>query len=83
MKPGGVYMVLDHAALPGTGLDMPDKLHRINPDIVKEEVTAAGFVYESESTVLRNNTDPHTVAVFDPSVRGATDQFIFKFRKPK
>lgn len=83
LKPGGVYVVLDHAALPGTGLDVPDKLHRINPDIVKEEVTAAGFVYEGESTVLRNDTDPHNVGVFDPSVRGKTDQFIFKFKKPK
>ena len=82
LKPGGVFVVLDHAALPGTGLDVPDKLHRINPDIVKQEVTAAGFVFESESTVLRNDTDPHTMGVFDPAIRGKTDQFIFKFRKP-
>jgi predicted methyltransferase len=83
LKPGGVFIVLDHAALPGTGLDVPDKLHRINPDIVKQEVTAAGFVFEGESNVLRNPDDPKTASVFDPSIRGKTDQFIYKFRKPK
>lgn len=83
LKPGGVFIVLDHAALPGTGLDVPDKLHRINPDLVTQEVIAAGFVFDSESKVLRNDTDSHTIGVFDPAIRGNTDQFIFKFRKPK
>ena len=83
LKPGGVFIVLDHAALPGTGLDVPDKLHRINPDLVTQEVIAAGFVFDSESKVLRNDTDSHTIGVFDPAIRGKTDQFIFKFRKPK
>ncbi len=82
LKPGGVLIIVDHVAADGSGLDVPDKLHRINMDIVKQEVTAAGFVYEDESPVLRNPADDHTKGVFDPSLRGHTDQFVFRFRKP-
>jgi predicted methyltransferase len=82
LAPGGVFLVIDHAALPGSGLDVADTLHRIDPDIVKQEVTAAGFVFEGESAALRNADDPHTVNVFDASIRGRTDQFVYRFRKP-
>jgi len=83
LKPGGVFVVLDHAALPGSGLGVPDTLHRIDPEIAKQEVVAAGFVYEGESTMLRNPADPLTESAFDSSIRGNTDQFIYKFRKPR
>ena len=82
LKPGGIYVVLDHAALPGSGLSATETLHRIDPATVRPEVEAAGFVYVGESDVLRNPNDPHTAKVFDPSIRGHTDQFVFKFRKP-
>jgi predicted methyltransferase len=82
LKPGGVYLVVDHAALPGAPIDTADRLHRIDPAIVKQEVQSAGFKFEGESPVLQNPADPHTVLVFDPSIRGRTDQFIYKFRKP-
>ncbi len=81
LKPGGVFVVLDHAA-PGTGLGATETLHRIDPAVVKAEVTAAGFVLDGESAVLANPTDPHDKNVFDPSIRGRTDQFLFRFRKP-
>jgi predicted methyltransferase len=58
-------------------------VHRIDPAVVKQEVTAAGFKFEGESPLLRNAADDHTKAVFDPSLRGHTDQFVYKFRKPK
>jgi len=58
-------------------------LHRIDPAIVRKQVEAAGFAYVGESTVLRNPKDGHKVKVFDPSIRRYTDQFIYKFRKPK
>jgi predicted methyltransferase len=83
LKPGGVFIVLDHAAGVGAAPDPEDKLHRIEPSIVKSQVLAAGFKYEGESKVLANPADDHTKAVFDPSIRGHTDQFIYKFRKPK
>src|SRR3569832_565942 len=82
LKPCGVYFVLDHAAKKGSGLRDADTLHRIDPEAVKKEVTAAGFVLEGESDVLRNPDDPHTAKVFDPAIRGKPDKFIFKFRKP-
>jgi predicted methyltransferase len=82
LKPGGTYVVLDHAAESGSGLRDTETLHRIDPAAVKKEVMAAGFQYVGEDDVLRNPADPHTKNVFDPSIRGKTDQFIFKFRKP-
>ena len=82
LKPGGVYIVLDHVATPGTA-DATEKLHRIDPAIVRQEVEAAGFVFDGETDVLRNPNDPHDVKVFDPSIRGRTDQFVYRFRKPK
>ncbi len=81
LKPGGVFVVLDHAAAPGA--TVTNTLHRIDPAVVKKEVEAAGFKYEGESKVLANAADDHSKAVFDPSLRGHTDQFIYKFRKPK
>ncbi|HEY0768358.1 MAG TPA: hypothetical protein VGD47_10410 [Steroidobacteraceae bacterium] len=83
LKPGGVYIVLDHAAEAGSGFRDTSTLHRIDPEAVKKEVISAGFKFEGESDVLRNKDDPHTAKVFDPAIRGHTDQFILKFRKPK
>ncbi|MFT4254888.1 MAG: class I SAM-dependent methyltransferase [Caulobacter sp.] len=82
LKPGGVYLVLDHSAQPGSGLRDTEKLHRIDAETVKAEVQAAGFVFEGESRVLRDAADKRNVSVFDGSIRGKTDQFIYKFRKP-
>lgn len=82
LKPGGVYLVLDHAAAAGSGLRDTETLHRIDPEKVKSETLAAGFVLEAESPVLRNPADDHTKKVFDSSIRGVTDQFLFRFRKP-
>ena len=83
LKPGGLLVIVDHAALAGTGLDVPDKLHRIDEEIVKREVTAAGFVLESSSDLLRNSADTRSVMVFDPAIKGLTDQFVLRFRKPQ
>jgi predicted methyltransferase len=82
LKPGGVYLILDHAAADGSGLRDTDTLHRIDPETVKAEVAAAGFVLDGASPLLRNPGDAHVDKVFDPSVRGRTDQFILKFRRP-
>ena len=82
LKPGGLFVVLDHAAASDAAPDVTETLHRINPEAVRKEVEAAGFVYEGESSVLRNPDDDHTLKVFDPTLRGHTDQFVYKFRKP-
>lgn len=83
LKPGGEFIVIDHASAPGAGGSVAKTLHRIDPETVKAQVLAAGFVLESESPILRNASDPHDVAIFDKSIRGRTDQFVFKFRKPR
>ena len=82
VKPGGYYVIIDHVAAAGSGLSAANTLHRIDPETVKAEVEAAGFVLDGESGALANPDDPHTANVFDASIRGKTDQFIFKFRKP-
>jgi predicted methyltransferase len=82
LKPGGIYLILDHATAPGMGVSETETLHRMDPEVVKREVEAAGFVFVGESNILRQANDPHTAKVFDPSIRGHTDQFILKFKKP-
>ena len=82
LKPGGIFIVLDHAAAAGAGTTVVATLHRIEEPSVKSEVEAAGFKLIGESDVLRNPADPHDKIVFDPSIRGKTDQFILKFQKP-
>jgi len=83
LKPGGVFIVIDHAAAPGSGLRDTETLHRIDPIRMQTEIEAAGFVLEVQSDVLRNLADDHTLAVFDPSIRGRTDQVELRFRKPR
>jgi predicted methyltransferase len=82
LKPGGVFLVIDHVAESGSGLRDTETLHRIDPMRMKSEIEAAGFVLESQSDALRNPADDHKRAVFDPIVRGKTDQIIFRFRRP-
>jgi predicted methyltransferase len=82
LKPGGVYVILDHAAPDGSGLADTNTTHRIDAAAVKRDMAAAGFVFVSEDNVLRNPADPRDKLVFESSIRGHTDQFIYKFRKP-
>ena len=83
LKPGGTFIVIDHAAAAGSGARDTGTLHRIDPALVKSEVTSVGFVLEAESDALRNPADDHTTPNRDAGVRGKTDQFVLKFRKPK
>jgi predicted methyltransferase len=82
LKPGGVFVVIDHMAPAGTTDAQIDKLHRIDPDMVKREVKAAGFTLEVDSNLLANPADPLSANVFDAGIKGRTSQFVLKFRKP-
>jgi predicted methyltransferase len=82
LKPGGVLIVIDHAAASGSGLRDTETLHRIDPNRARREIEAAGFVFESRIDDLGNRDDDHTRSVFDPAVRGRTDQFVYKIKKP-
>ena len=83
MRPGGIYLVIDHVAETGSGLRDTESLHRIDPKRMRQEIEAAGFVFDAESNVLRSALDDHKSSVFDRSVRGRTDQVVYKFRKPE
>ena len=83
LKPGGVFLIVDHAATAGSGIGAADTLHRIDIAAVKSEVEAAGFKLAAESSMLAVSADPHTANVFDPVIRGKTDQFVLKFVKPR
>jgi predicted methyltransferase len=84
LKPGGVFVIIDHAAAPGTDLNTAtNRLHRIDPATVKAELEAAGFKLDGESQILANKDDAHDKMVLEPAILGKTDQFLMRFRKPK
>ena len=83
LKRGGTLVVVDHFAADGSGSTLSDSLHRIDRKTVVDTMTAAGFKLEAESQLWRHPADPRTANVFDPAIRGKTDQFALRFRKPK
>jgi predicted methyltransferase len=83
LRPGGVYLVIDHHAPEGSGLEAVNTTHRIDADFVRDEVTAAGFVLDTQSDMLANAEDPRDISVFDPAIRRQTDRFVYLFRKPE
>ena len=82
LKPGGVYVIIDHSAVAGAVTDQTHPLHRIDQALVRREVESVGFIYDGESQMLRNAADPRTASVFDSSIKGHTDQFFMRFHKP-
>lgn len=83
LKPGGTLIVVDHVAAAGSGTDAADTLHRIDPAFARAALEKAGFRFDGEIQTWRNADDPHTANVFSPQIRGKTDQFAYRFRKPK
>jgi predicted methyltransferase len=81
LKSGGVYVILDHNA-PGAPMSVTESLHRIDVAQVKKDAEAAGFKLDGESALLANPADDHSKMVFDPAIRGKTDQFLLRFKKP-
>ena len=83
LKPGGIYFILDHQGPPGLTNEQIEKMHRINRDVVVREVISAGFKLAAEGKFLRRPADDHSKPIFDPSIRGHTDQYALKFVKPR
>ena len=83
LKPGGIFLVLDHAAAAGTGFTKTDDLHRVDPAAVKKEVMAAGFEFVGESQALHNAADDHLLKMWDTTIKGKSDKFVYKFRRPQ
>lgn len=83
VKPGGIVGIIDHVAAPGGETrTVADKLHRIDPMVIRADLERAGFVLDGSSDLLRNAADDHSKLVFDPAVRGKTDRIIYRFRRP-
>ena len=83
LKPGGTLVVVDHSAADGSGTTLSDSLHRIDKDAVVAALTGAGFKLDAENDLYRRPDDPRTANVFDKEIRGKTDQFALRFRKPE
>jgi predicted methyltransferase len=83
LKPGGIYLVLDHVAAAGSGFTKTDDLHRVDPVAVKKEVLAAGFEFVGESQALYNAADDHSLPGYDKTLAGKSDKFVYKFRRPQ
>ncbi len=84
MKPGAVVGIIDHVALPNADTRATvAQLHRIDPEVVKADFQRAGFELVGVRNFLRNPADDHSLIVFDPKVRGKTDRFVYRFRKPR
>ena len=82
LKPGGLYVILDHQAADGAGIGVAGTLHRIESAELRRQVEAAGFVFDGETDAVRVPGDDHSLSVFDESIRGRTDRFVYRFRKP-
>ncbi len=82
LKPGGTVIVVDHAGPAGDTRDVVEKLHRIDPATVRADMERAGFVFDGDSEALRIKEDDHSKNVFDPAIRGKTDRFMMRFKKP-
>ncbi|WP_255500522.1 class I SAM-dependent methyltransferase [Brevundimonas sp. P7753] len=82
LKPGGLFVVIDHQAAPGAGNTAVETLHRIEGAQLRKEVEAAGFIFDGETAAVANPADDHSLNVFDEAIRGKTDQFVYRFKKP-
>jgi predicted methyltransferase len=84
MRPGATVGIIDHVALPnGDTRATVQKLHRIDPEVLKADFQRAGFELVGVRNFLRNPADDHTLLVFDPAIRGKTDRVVYRFRKPR
>lgn len=83
LKPGGVYLINDHQTAKGLGTTQTATLHRIEDVAVIREVEAAGFKLDGRSAILAHAGDDHTLKVVESGIRGKTDQFVLRFRKPR
>lgn len=82
LKPGGALAIVDHSATEGTGNKAAQDLHRIDEAFAREDIQAAGFVFDGASDALRNPKDDRTLQVFDDRIRYRTDRFVFRFHRP-
>lgn len=83
LRVGGTLAIIDHSAEDGSGSRDVGTLHRIDEQVVRDEVLAAGFELAQESGMLRHPEDDRTQRIFGDDIRGKTDRFVLMFRKPQ
>ena len=81
LKPGSMLVLADHSARPGDGISVASTFHRIEENVVKDELAAAGFKLVAAGDFLRNPQDPRDTIVFKSPVK--VDEFVLKFQKPR
>src|SRR5690606_21929389 len=81
LKPCGTLVVVEHSAAERSGTQTTDATHRIDRQIVIDDLTAAGFTLEAESDLYSRPEDNRDLNVFEPAMRGQTDQFALRLRK--
>lgn len=83
MRLGGIVGIIDHVGGEGDTREIVNKTHRISPKVVIADFEKEGFELVGQSDILANPDDDHTISAVDPAIRGKTDRFILKFRKPE
>lgn len=83
LKPGGRFIVIDHSAKEGAGIEVVNTLHRVDPLTVKAEIMNAGFLHRGRYDFLANSADTKDLMIAMPEIRGNTDRFLFVFEKPE
>jgi predicted methyltransferase len=81
LKPGGVLAVIDHRAPDGSGSQLAQNLHRIDPSFARQDIESRGFEWLAESAVLDNPLDDLTGSPFGPAFRGQTARFVHRYQK--
>jgi predicted methyltransferase len=83
LKPGGVLLVVDHSAKPGTGSADEDSLHRIYDVYARHDIESHGFKLVAHGDFLRDASDDRTKISYKPPALGKTDRFVYVFRKKR
>jgi predicted methyltransferase len=81
LKPGGVLVVVDHSAKPGTGSSDASSLHRIDEAFARKDFESRGLKLVGHSDVLRRPDDKRDQISYKPPALGKTDRFVLVFRK--
>jgi predicted methyltransferase len=80
LKPGGVFGVIDHQGLEGQD---NAALHRMLKADAIRVAEAAGFTLEADSDILYSDIDDMTQHMRTEGIRGYTNRFLLRLRKPE
>jgi predicted methyltransferase len=83
LKPGGTFIVIEHAAVDGSGRAESAAWHRTPPDTATADITGVGFDYAGDAPgIFHNPNDDRMNNWNEAGLRGNTTSFVHKYRKP-